>query len=402
MKWIIIAAIAAFAVFGLTLVHEVPYTPDDAMAGCASGPSDFVWTCPAELGTKECRLQLEIPDSEFDRSMHQNVFRTGTVFSPSPVSFVSPSDSYVQRIAEHIESETEGLSPYLKATAALWFVQCTIGYSSDSALFGTENFWTFPLETLYLRQGDCEDTSVLLASIMEAMGFDTVLLDYEGHMAVGVRLDEDVIIDDLRCARRILRMDIRRRKVIPQHLAVSTSPLTSKETPNEMDPEAFTIEHAIKPLLNCLGYTKGNITSYGGRGKSDILLTLKGCCIVLEAKPIYAAGYEEQSSQIFSYVADNRDNNCIWCREIVLCMGSVLEVGLESLFRGETLQADVADGAHDPLDVPVLEDVPADGHAVSSGVQRISDHVQDVHVGVHLGSARDDHGYLCAVHDPGE
>lgn len=190
MKWVILIAIAALAVFGLTLVHEVPHTPDDALACCAAGSSDFAWTCPTELGTKECRLQLEIPDSEFDRSMHQNVFRTGTVFSPSPVSFVSPSDPYVQRIAEHIESETEGLSPYLKATAALWFVQCTIGYSSDSVLFGTENFWTFPLETLYLRQGDCEDTSVLLASIMEAMGFDTVLLDYEGHMAVGVRLDE--------------------------------------------------------------------------------------------------------------------------------------------------------------------------------------------------------------------
>ena len=189
MKWVILIAIAALAVFGLTLVHEVPHTPDDALACCAAGSSDLVWTCPAEDGTKECHLHLEIPRAEFENSMHQNVFRTGTVFSPSPVSFVSPSDHYVVTVARHIDSETDGLSPYLKAEAAVWFVQCCIGYSFDSAQFGAEDYWAFPLETLYLRHGDCEDTSVLLSSVLEAMGFRTVLLDYAGHMAVGVQVE---------------------------------------------------------------------------------------------------------------------------------------------------------------------------------------------------------------------
>ena len=189
MKWAILTIVAAMAVFGLTLVHEVPYTPDDALACCAAGSSDFDWTCPTEGGTKECHLHLGIPRAEFENTMHQNVFRTGTVFSPSPVSFVSPSDHYVVTVAQHIDAETAGLSPYLKATAALWFVQCSVAYCYDSVLFGTENYWAFPCETLYLRQGDCEDTSVLLSSILEAMGFRTVLLDYEGHMAVGTEVE---------------------------------------------------------------------------------------------------------------------------------------------------------------------------------------------------------------------
>ena len=36
----------------------------------------------------------------------------------------------------------------------------------------------------------------------------------------------------------------------------------------------------------------------------------------------------------------------------------MLEVGLERLFRSESLETDVADGAHDSLYIPVLEDVP--------------------------------------------
>ena len=83
-------------------------------------------------------------------------------------------------------------------------------------------------------------------------------------------------------------------------------------------------------------------------------------------------------------------------------MGSVLEVGLESLFRGETLQTDVADGTHDALDIPVLEDVPADGHPVSSGVETVSNHVQDVHVGIHLRTACDDNRHLCTLADTSE
>lgn len=127
--------------------------------------------------------------------------------------------------------------------------------------------------------------------------------------------EKEVVIDDMKHARGILRADIRRRTCIPQHLATSTSPLTSEDTPNHADPEHFTINNLIVPLLHCLGYTNGNINVHGGRkkggGASDILLTLKGTNIVIEAKPMDVSSYDDNSLQVLGYIADHKDDGCI-------------------------------------------------------------------------------------------
>lgn len=188
-----LSLVIASLTLGLSLSQQLPETPDDALNHVSDldieVSDEYVWFCPTEYGIKECTLRMEIPEDVFEHSMHRNVFRTGTVFNHSPSSFVLPDDEFIQIIAQHIDTETEGLPDNVRAKAALWFVQCAISYAHDSDLYGTENFWAFPVETLYLHRGDCEDTSVLLASILEAMGFATVLLDYPGHMAVGVELD---------------------------------------------------------------------------------------------------------------------------------------------------------------------------------------------------------------------
>jgi hypothetical protein len=53
----------------------------------------------------------------------------------------------------------------------------------------------YPVETLVELGGDCEDTSILTAALLQAMGYDVVLLNFPpvtadeaGHMAVGVAL----------------------------------------------------------------------------------------------------------------------------------------------------------------------------------------------------------------------
>ena len=66
-----------------------------------------------------------------------------------------------------------------------------MGYEDDSVYMGYEEYWKFPLETLYDHGGDCEDTSILLASLTEAMGYDASLLLFPGHMATGIHIDGD-------------------------------------------------------------------------------------------------------------------------------------------------------------------------------------------------------------------
>ena len=49
--------------------------------------------------------------------------------------------------------------------------------------------WYFPYETLYLNTGVCSDKSILLAYILNELGYETVLFQFddENHMAVGVK-----------------------------------------------------------------------------------------------------------------------------------------------------------------------------------------------------------------------
>ena len=54
--------------------------------------------------------------------------------------------------------------------------------SPDMYLVGKENYAFYPIETLFLETGDCEDTSILYASILKAMNIETGLLLMPGHM----------------------------------------------------------------------------------------------------------------------------------------------------------------------------------------------------------------------------
>ena len=63
------------------------------------------------------------------------------------------------------------------------------GGNGDLYLYGTEEYWAYPMETLYHRMGDCEDTSFLLASLYSASGYTSSTIRVSGHMVVGVELD---------------------------------------------------------------------------------------------------------------------------------------------------------------------------------------------------------------------
>jgi hypothetical protein len=56
-----------------------------------------------------------------------------------------------------------------------------------------EEYPNYPVETLFDKGGDCEDTAILTAALLQAMGYDAVLIRFSppkegdaGHMAVGV------------------------------------------------------------------------------------------------------------------------------------------------------------------------------------------------------------------------
>lgn len=160
---------------------------DHAMEVVGEPSSVYEWMCPSEDGSSYSleTLEMRIGTDDYLSSGRSDAFRQGTRMVECPYNLVDPEDPFVQTVAGHIDERTQGRSDEAKANAALSFVQCAVSYISDDLLFGCEEFWAAPAETLYLRMGDCEDTSTLLCSIYLAMGLRCAMLDMPGHVAVG-------------------------------------------------------------------------------------------------------------------------------------------------------------------------------------------------------------------------
>ncbi|MBN2489106.1 MAG: hypothetical protein JXA98_08765 [Methanosarcinaceae archaeon] len=107
------------------------------------------------------------------------------------------NDPYDDELISTITTQLEDLAheagygiddiPYI-ATA---FVQ-SLPYVSDSVSSGYDEYPRFPFETLFDGGGDCEDSSILLASLLYDMGYGVSLILLPDHMAVGVKGDENM------------------------------------------------------------------------------------------------------------------------------------------------------------------------------------------------------------------
>lgn len=182
----LVALISLGAIYTLTIPSQA-----DAISHAEQFDIEdtITWSCPLD-GFTQHSISLGITEAEFEHSMSRDVLRYGTILDKSPVRFIEPNDPYVQKIAHHISS----LFPEDQWTlASLYFVQSGIQYAYDSDLYGVDEYEAFPLETLYLQRGDCEDVSVLLCSIYGALDIDSVLLQWVGHVAVGVYEDDEIL-----------------------------------------------------------------------------------------------------------------------------------------------------------------------------------------------------------------
>lgn len=61
--------------------------------------------------------------------------------------------------------------------------------SPDTYLYGQVEYWAYPMETLYMGEGDCEDTSFLASALFSAAGYESALATPPGHMMALVVVD---------------------------------------------------------------------------------------------------------------------------------------------------------------------------------------------------------------------
>jgi len=100
-------------------------------------------------------------------------------------------DEYITAMVDKINnaSTKAGYNEAEKLNFVIAFVQ-SLPYTVDIETTPYDEYPRYPIETLFDRGGDCEDTSILVAALLDAMGYDVALLILKNarHAAVGVAL----------------------------------------------------------------------------------------------------------------------------------------------------------------------------------------------------------------------
>lgn len=102
--------------------------------------------------------------------------------------FVTPYDPTIQTIVQDVADVSISTGDSNKAQIAINFVESMV-YEYDIDYISQLEWPKYPIETIIDQRGDCEDTSFLMASILEALDYDTIILIYSDHAAVGVWCD---------------------------------------------------------------------------------------------------------------------------------------------------------------------------------------------------------------------
>ena len=133
----------------------------------------------------EWNWELTIPESLYE--YYKGIPRLPT--ANYSVYITHPGDdTFIDYLVSDIERKArkEDYGELEKVEFATAFVQ-SLPYTSDSITTPYDEYPRYPIETLVDKGGDCEDTSILLASLVSRMGYGVVLIIYPGkHSAIGV------------------------------------------------------------------------------------------------------------------------------------------------------------------------------------------------------------------------
>ncbi len=175
---------------------------------------DYEWSRTVDGESFDYSVHFEYEFTDFYR---YSMDSTGRILEEGmdPAEF-AVVDSTILRLSDDLRGEyldvhgedapTDGQD---YANYLLSFVQMVIGFPDQIAyvdgqfvksgdgcgdlyLYGAEEYWAYPMETLYYRMGDCEDTSVLYCALLSASGYTSGMVLLPSHVLVAVALDDYV------------------------------------------------------------------------------------------------------------------------------------------------------------------------------------------------------------------
>lgn len=143
-----------------------------------------------DYGKNAWTYDMKVPKSTFDyyRTMDRKKIKNYSYYATD-----TSGDAYLAGLADKFKEAAgkENYSDLDMVKNVIFFVQ-SLKYIEDKTGTGYDEYPKFPLETLADRGGDCDDTAILLASLLRELGYGAVLIQFEDHMAVGVKGDDSI------------------------------------------------------------------------------------------------------------------------------------------------------------------------------------------------------------------
>ena len=147
-------------------------------------------------GGKQWTWEVAVPQVLYDyyRALPRTPTRNYSVYVTHPLD-----DEYIGLLTGKIRQcvQQEGYGDYQAVSLTAAFVQ-SLAHTSDSVTTGYDEYPRYPVETLVDNGGDCEDTAILAASLIEGLGYGAVLIIFPptaespGHCALGVKGSEGI------------------------------------------------------------------------------------------------------------------------------------------------------------------------------------------------------------------
>lgn len=176
-KILIITALALIIATPFFAIHPVAAQSTDYIE------KSFSW----DYEGRTWNWNLSIPTALYSEYKSVPV-STRTHNGPAGYGYLTTTEDYYMITLANKLNQTAtnmGYSSYDKVSFVLSFVQ-SLQYTSDNVTEGYNEYPRFPIETLVDDGGDCEDTSILFATITIIMGYGTVYINPPNHYAVGI------------------------------------------------------------------------------------------------------------------------------------------------------------------------------------------------------------------------
>ena len=123
----------------------------------------------------------------FVQNFEVNISTDRNIINKDYRKLIKPNDPVVKLVADKIVSIGCEGSKVCQAKAIFYFVRDNFQYVADPNAF---EYVKDPRESLVTRVGDCEDSSVLISNLLEAIGITTKFVFIPGHVYVQAYLPE--------------------------------------------------------------------------------------------------------------------------------------------------------------------------------------------------------------------